>query len=91
MNINEKTFEKFKKIYNQYPSGTKCILAQNFMEFVDMLAPYADQEEDLNELTKYMFKKDFFIYQLFMNSILALGMRVKGLDSTCELEVNIWQ
>ena len=82
MNINEKTYIQFQQMVQSYPQAdADLILAENFMEFIELLEPYASEGEDMNKLTMYMAGQDPTIYEVFMSCILNLGLRANGVDS----------
>jgi len=76
MNIYEQTYQKLQQIYQEEPIiDVDMFFAQNFMQFVDLLDPYATEGVSLNELTRYINARDTEMYQVFMHCILSLGIR----------------
>lgn len=76
MNIDEQTYKKFQQLYQAEPIiDVDMFFAKNFMEFVELLEPYATEEASMNELTKYMIDRDTKMYDVFMHCILSLGIR----------------
>jgi len=79
MNIYEETYTQFQELYEAQPViDADLFFAQNFMEFVDLLDPYATEEASFNELTSYMIARDTEMYDVFMHCILNLGIRANA-------------
>jgi len=79
MNINEQTYKKFQQLYQAEPIiNVDMFFAQNFMEFVELLEPYASEGASINELTSYMIAHDTEMYDVFMHCILTLGIKANN-------------
>lgn len=76
MNISEQTYQQFQQIYQAEPIiDVDMFFAQNFIDFVELLEPYATEGENFNELTRYMNARDTEMYEVFMHCILSLAIR----------------
>jgi len=74
MNIDEQTYEKFQQLYQAEPIiDVDMFFEENLMAFIELLAPYASEGEDMNKLTMYMLGQNPEAYQVFMFCLLSLG------------------
>lgn len=79
MNIYEQTYTQFQELYEAQPaSNVDLFFAQNFMGFVELLEPYANQGASLNILTRYLLIRDAEMYDVFIHCLLNLGIRANA-------------
>lgn len=74
MNIDEQTYKKFQQLYQAEPIiDVDMFFEENIMAFIELLAPYASEGEDMNKLTMYILGQNTEAYQVFMFCLLSLG------------------
>jgi hypothetical protein len=80
MNIHEQTFQHFQQLYQAAEpiNDVDDFFAEIFMDFIELLEPYASEGADLELLIEYMAVNDFDMHQAFISCLLSLGVELNG-------------
>ncbi|UYI50197.1 hypothetical protein OFO16_19625 [Vibrio natriegens] len=78
MNIHEQTFQHFQQLYQAAEpiNDVDDFFAEIFMDFIELLEPYASEGADLELLIEHMAEIDFKMQQAFISCLLSLGVEL---------------
>lgn len=78
MSIHEQTFQHFQQLYQAAAPINEVddFFIEIFMDFIELLEPYASEGADLELLIEHMAVIDFEMQQAFISCLLSLGVEL---------------